>query len=61
VNVLLGMLAITSLYLFPMYLVGHGYLCSMIWLGLAIAAALALKYTWYPFLPARGGLASSEW
>jgi Na+/proline symporter len=61
VNILLGMLAIMGLYLFPMYLVGHSYLWSMLWLGLAIAAALALKYTWYPFLPARGGLASSEW
>jgi len=50
-NVLLAMLAITGLYLFPMYLVGRWYLNSVIWLGLAIAAILALKYTWYRFLP----------
>jgi len=51
-NVALAMLAITGLYLFPMYLVGHWYVDSMIWLLLAIAAILALKYTWYQFLPA---------
>jgi SSS family solute:Na+ symporter len=51
-NVVLAMLAITGLYLFPMYLVGHWYVDSMIWLLLAIAAILALKYTWYQFLPA---------
>ncbi|HCO94328.1 MAG TPA: hypothetical protein DIU00_10305 [Phycisphaerales bacterium] len=52
INVLLAMLAITGLYLFPMYLVGHWYLNSAIWLILAIAAVFALKYTWYQFLPA---------
>jgi hypothetical protein len=51
-NVALAMLAITGLYLFPMYLVGHWYVDSMIWLVLAVAAILALKYTWYQFLPA---------
>jgi SSS family solute:Na+ symporter len=54
VNVLLAMLAITGLYLFPMYLVGHWYLYSAVWLALAIAAVVALKYTWYRFLPAPG-------
>jgi Na+/proline symporter len=54
VNVLLGMLAITGLYLFPMYLVGHWYLYSALWLALAIAVVVALKYTWYQFLPAQG-------
>lgn len=52
VNVLLGMLAIAGLYLFPMYLVGHWYLRSMMWLALAAAAVLALRYTWYRYLPA---------
>ena len=52
INVLLAMIAITGLYLFPMYLVGHWYLNSAIWLILAIAALFALKYTWYQFLPA---------
>jgi hypothetical protein len=50
-NVMLGMLAIAGLYLFPMYLVGHWYLYSATWLGLALTAAFALKYTWYRFLP----------
>jgi len=54
VNLLLAMLAITGLYLFPMYLVGRWYLYSVIWLGLAIVAAFALKYTWYRFLPLPG-------
>jgi solute:Na+ symporter, SSS family len=51
VNVLLGMVAITGLYLFPMYLVGHWYFYSVIWFGFAAAAAFALRYTWYRFLP----------
>ena len=51
VNVLLAMLSITGLYLFPMYLLGHWYLYSAIWFGLAVAAAVALKYTWYRYLP----------
>ncbi len=50
-NIILAMLAITGLYLFPMYLVSHLYLNSMIWLGLAIAAIVALRYTWYNNLP----------
>jgi Na+/proline symporter len=54
VNVLLAMLAITGTYLFPMYLVGHWYISSTIWLVLATAAILALKYTWYRFLPEPG-------
>jgi SSS family solute:Na+ symporter len=54
INVLLAMLAITGLYLFPMYLVGHWYFYSVIWFGLAAIAAIALKYTWYRFLPPSG-------
>jgi len=54
VNIILAMLAITGLYLFPMYLVGHWYLKSMIWIGLAIAAIVALGYTWYRNLPGPG-------
>jgi Na+/proline symporter len=54
VNVLLAMLAITGLYLFPMYLVGRWYLYSAIWFGLAIVAIFTLKYTWYRFLPPPG-------
>jgi len=51
-NVLLGMLMITGLYLFPMYLVGHWYAKSIFWFALAAAPAVALKYTWYRNLPA---------
>ncbi len=54
-NVVLAMLAITGLYLFPMYLVGHWYLSSFIWLGLSLAAIVALRYTWYNNLPEPGG------
>ncbi|MBW8040423.1 MAG: hypothetical protein FVQ85_10525 [Planctomycetes bacterium] len=59
-NIILAMLAITGLYLFPMYLVGHWYLKSMIWLGLAIAAIVALRYTWYRNLPGPGPEAGSS-
>ncbi|NIP26874.1 MAG: hypothetical protein GWN67_21600 [Phycisphaerae bacterium] len=54
VNVVLAMLAITGLYLFPMYLVGHWYLSSMVWLGLSLSAIVALRYTWYNNLPEPG-------
>jgi len=54
VNVVLAMVAISGMYLFAMYLVGHWYAYSLIWLGLAIAAVIALKYTWYQYLPASG-------
>jgi hypothetical protein len=46
-NVVLGMVAISGLYLFPMYFVGHWYSYSVGCLGLAITAMVALKYTWY--------------
>jgi len=50
-NVLLGMSAISGLYLFPMYLVGHWYVKSAMWLLIAVIAILALRFTWYRFLP----------
>ena len=55
-NTILGMVAIAGLYLFPMYLVGHWYAKSALWLGLATAAIIALRFTWYNSLPepARG-------
>ena len=53
-NVVLAMFAISGLYLFPMYLVGHRYLNSMIWLGLALVAMVVLRYTWYNNLPDPG-------
>lgn len=51
-NVVLAMLAITGLYLFPMYLVGHWYIHSMLWISLAVAAVITLRYTWYNYLSA---------
>ena len=54
INIILAMLAICGLYLFPMYLVGHWYGSSMIWLGLAVAAIVTLRYTWYNNLPGSG-------
>jgi hypothetical protein len=50
-NVVLAMFAIIGMYLFPMYLVGHWYLYSVICLLLAVTAITALKYTWYQYLP----------
>lgn len=48
-NTILGMVAITGLYLFPMYLVGHWYAKAFIWLGAAILAAGILAFTWYRY------------
>jgi len=59
-NVLLGMLAISGLYLFPMYLVGHWYADSAIWLLIALVAVLALRFTWYRFLPVDGANQDTE-
>lgn len=50
-NVFLGMAAIASLYLFPMYLTGHWYGASMISLGVGLTAIFILKFTWYRNLP----------
>ena len=50
-NVLLGMVAITGSYLFPMFLVGHWHLRAGICLVCAAAAITALYFTWYRILP----------
>jgi len=50
-NIILGMVAIAGLYLFPMYLVGHWYAKSGLWLALASAAIVTLRFTWYDSLP----------
>jgi hypothetical protein len=50
-NVLLGMTAIASLYLFPMYLVGHWYRLSILCLGIGLVAVFILRFTWYRNLP----------
>ena len=50
-NTVLGMVAIAGLYLFPMYLVGHWYAKSALWLALATTAIIILRFTWYSSLP----------
>jgi Na+/proline symporter len=50
-NALLGMTAIASLYLFPMYLVGHWYRSSFLCLGIGLVAVVIMKFTWYRNLP----------
>jgi len=50
-NVVLAMVAVTDLYLGPMYLVGHWYARAGVWLGAAAAAIVALAFTWYRYLP----------
>ncbi len=47
-----GLVAITGLYLFPMYLVGHWHQTAAICLGAGLAAVAALAFTWYRHLPA---------
>ena len=49
-NVVLGMIAIASGYLFPMYLVGHWYGRALLCLGISLSAVIVLKYTWYRHL-----------
>ena len=51
-NTLLGMIAVTGYYLFPIYLVGHWYGSALFCIGIAVSATVILAYTWYPYLPA---------
>ena len=50
-NVLLGMVAITGAFLFPMYLVGHWHRYAAACLLASLTAITALAVTWYPNLP----------
>ncbi|MFC1557774.1 hypothetical protein ACFL40_00315 [candidate division KSB1 bacterium] len=50
-NVILGIIAITGFYLFPMFLVGHWYNSSMVCLGIALVSSIILIFTWYKNLP----------
>jgi solute:Na+ symporter, SSS family len=50
-SVVLGMVAITGLYLSPMYLVGHWHAAAAAWMGAAVLACLGLYFTWYRHLP----------
>ena len=51
VNTLLGLIAISSAYLAPMYLVSHNHSEAAAYSGLAVVAMVVLKYTWYDNLP----------
>jgi Na+/proline symporter len=53
-NVVLGMVAITGYYLFPMYLVGHWHVYAAVCLAAALLATAALAFTWYRHLPPSG-------
>ena len=50
-NIFFGMMAITGLYLSPMFLVGHWYVQSLIWFVVVLIAVTILKFTWYENLP----------
>lgn len=50
-NVVLGMCGITGLYLSPMFLVGHWYMKSFLWLIVLLISIIILKFTWYDNLP----------
>ena len=58
-NAILGMVGISGIYLFPMYLVGHWYERAFIWLGAALLSAGALIFTWYRYLPSKQGVGPS--
>jgi len=53
-NTLLGMLAITSCYLLPMFLVGHWHRQAAFCLAFAAGSLVALYFTWYRLLPKSG-------
>ena len=55
-NTVVGIIAITGYYLFPMYLVGHWHTYALLCLGTALAATGCLALTWYPALPAENDL-----
>jgi len=52
-NTLLGAVAISAIYMAPMYLVGHWHREAAVCLGIAVAAIAVLYFTWYRTLPAR--------
>ncbi|MFC1574249.1 hypothetical protein ACFL30_03615 [Candidatus Latescibacterota bacterium] len=55
-NTVIGIIAITGYYLFPMYLVGHWHAYALLCLGTALAATGCLALTWYRTLPAEKDL-----
>lgn len=50
-NVFLGLCMITGLYLSPVFLVGHWYGKSILWLIVLLISIIILKFTWYDNLP----------
>ena len=50
VNVVLGMTALFSSYLFPIYLIGHWFLWATVSILVFTASAVALYFTWYRWL-----------
>jgi Na+/proline symporter len=50
-NTLIAVIGITGLYLFPMYLIGHWHMKSILCVGAFMAAAVSLYFTWYQHLP----------
>jgi len=52
VNLVLASVMILGAYLAPMYLVGHWHGTAGVWFAVAVAAAVALYFTWYRNLPA---------
>ena len=50
-NVIIGMCAITGLYLAPVFLVGHRYGKSLLWFIVLSISIIILKFTWYDNLP----------
>jgi hypothetical protein len=50
-NLVLSSVVILGVYLAPMYLVGHWHTQALCCLGGALAAAVALYFTWYRNLP----------
>lgn len=57
-NTILGMIAVTGLYLFPMYLVGHWHKAALLCFGAAAAAVIILSVTWYRNLPENNEMTS---
>jgi Na+/proline symporter len=50
-NTVVGMVAITALYLFPMYLVGHWHQTAALCAVIGVAGIAVLAVTWYRHLP----------
>ncbi len=54
-NALIGVVGITGLYVFPLYLMFRQWVVMSAWLALAVVAGGVLYVTWYKHLPAPEG------